>query len=92
MLQEKNTAQMKERRLNIEIDRDAKHRDIELQRLQIAEKQVEVERTREEWLKRAEERQTEIEELMMASQKLQSDLMLKMLEKFQSNSYCLILK
>mgnify|MGYP003492372087 CR=1 FL=1 len=51
-----------------------------------------MERTREKRLRRAEKRQAEIEELRMASQKLQSDLMLKMLEKFQSNSYCLILK
>jgi hypothetical protein len=86
MLHAKSAAQMEQKFLNIEIDGDAKQRDIELQRLQISQNQVEVERTREERLKKADERQAENEELRMASQKLQSDLMLKILENFQRNT------
>jgi hypothetical protein len=76
-------AEMEERRLKSEEERDASRKELDEKNLEMNRRRIKVEKDREARLERQESRQSQMEELRIAGQKAQTELMTKMLEMFQ---------
>jgi hypothetical protein len=85
--QMERSATTEERRLQAETEREGEKKEFEKKKFEVSLRRIKVEEERETRLERQEERQSRMEELRIAGQKAQTDMMLKMLEMLQSKKF-----